>query len=251
VALVALGVWGYRTGEKRLTRLVVVTVVALAASFYTTSRIVVEGAAYLNVSNRLSLFAGAMVAWLTLVWGIILVARRAWRGGHPVQVSRWVAPVLAVAAVVLAVALVPRALDGVAVADDPQSGYMGAAVYFADVIADQPGNGPYLIDEGNVFVEDTVEAALIAQLNARGIDVHIQDHLRYRLGWHRQVTGDEIGTLVLSTGPRGAEAGPGVEPSAVWDQADPPDGYGQYEGYDNAMFAQDAVRVSLVIVPAA
>jgi hypothetical protein len=250
-ALVALGVWGYRTGERRLAQLVVVAVVALAASFYTTSRIVTEGAAYLNVSNRLNLFSSAMVAWLALVWGIILVARWAWQRRRSAPVSSWVAPVLAVAAVVLAVALVPRALEDVAVADDPQSGYMGAAVYFADVIAEQPGNGPYVLDEGNVFVEEAVAAALIAQLEARGVDVHIPDHLLYRLGWHRQVTGDEIGTIVLSTGPRGAEAGPGVEPLAVFDQADPPEGYERYERYTRAMFADEAVRTSLVIVPAA
>jgi hypothetical protein len=250
-ALVALGVWGYRTGERRLAQLVVVAVVALAASFYTTSRIVTEGAAYLNVSNRLNLFSSAMVAWLALVWGIILVARWAWRGRRSAPVSSWVAPVLAVAAVVLAVALVPRALEDVAVADDPQSGYMGAAVYFADVIAEQPGNGPYVLDQGNVLVEEAVAAALIAQLEARGVDVHIPDHLLYRLGWHRQVTGDEIGTIVLSTGPRGAEAGPGVEPLAVFDQADPPEGYERYEGYTRAMFADEAMRTSLVIVPAA
>jgi hypothetical protein len=248
--LVALGVWGYRTGERRLARLVVVAVVALAASFYTTSRIVVEGAAYLNVSNRLNLFSSAMVAWLALVWGISLVARRAWRGDRPALLSSWVAPVLAVAAVVLAVALVPRALNDAGVADDPQSGYMGPVVYFADVIADQPGNGPYVIDEGNIFVEAAVEAGLIAQLEARGVEVHIPDHLLYRFGWGRKVTGDEIGTIVLNTGPRGAEAGPGVEPLAVFDQADPPEGYERYDGYTRAMFADEAVRTSLVIVPA-
>ena len=249
-ALIALGVWGYRTGERRLARLVVVAVVALAASFYTTSRIVIEGAAYLNVSNRLSLFSSAMVAWLALVWGIILLARRAWRGGRSVSAPSWVAPVLAVGAVVLAVVLVPRALDGVAVADDPQSGYMGAAVYYADVIADQPGNGPYAIDGGNFFVEEAMTAALVAQLEARGVDVHVRDDLLYRLGWHREITGDEIGTIVLGTGAEGAEAGPAVEPLAVFDPADPPDGYERYEGYTKAMFADEALRTSLAIVPA-
>jgi hypothetical protein len=70
LVLVALGVWGYRTGERRLARLVVAGV-GLAASAYTTSRIVIEGYADMNV---------------------------------------------------------------------------GPAVYFADVIAEQPGNGQYLID---------------------------------------------------------------------------------------------------------
>jgi hypothetical protein len=119
------------------------------------------------------------------------------------------------------------------------------------VIADEPGNGPYLIDGGNFLVEDALEAALIAQLEARGIEVHIPDPLRPRLGWHRHVTGAEIGTIVLSSGPRGAEAGPGVEPLAVFDQADPPEGYERYKGYTHAMFGEEAMRASLVIVPTA
>ena len=251
LALVALGVWGYRTGERRLARLVVVAGVGLAASAYTTSRIVIEGYADMNVSNRLSLWSSAMVAWLALVWGILLVARHVWRGGRSRPVSPRVGPVLAVGAVVLAVALVPRALDDVAVTDDPQSGYMGPALYFAEVIADEPGNGPYLIDGGNFLVEDALESALIAQLEARGVEVHIPDPLRPRLGWHRHVAGNEIGTIVLSTGPPGAEAGPGVEPLAVFDQADPLEGYERYEGYTNAMFDEVAMRTSLVILPAA
>jgi hypothetical protein len=250
LALVALGVWGYRTGERRLARLVVVAGVGLAASAYTTSRIVIEGYADMNVSNRLSLWSSSMVAWLALVWGVLLVVRHVWRGGSG-RVSPRVAPFLAVGAAVLALALVPRALDDVAVAEDPQSGYMGPAVYFADVIADEPGNGPYLIDGGNFLVEDALEAALIAQLEARGIEVHIPDPLRPRLGWHRHVTGAEIGTIVLSSGPRGAEAGPGVEPLAVFDQADPPEGYERYKGYTHAMFGEEAMRASLVIVPTA
>jgi hypothetical protein len=252
-ALVGLCVWGYRTGEEKLARLVVVAGVALLASVYTTSLIVIEGAAYLNISNRLSWWASGMLAWLALAWGLVLVARRTTRAGFRWLGSPHLAPVVAIGAVVLAAALVPRTLDNVAVADDAQSGYFGPAVYLADAIADEPGNGPYVLDAGNFQLEDSVAPALIAALEARGVEVHVADRLLRRLGWHRHVTGAEIGTIFLDTLPEAPGAATvtagGLEPLAVFDQRDPPDGYERYEGYRNAIFGTVAMPAAVVIIP--
>lgn len=248
VALIGLCVWGYRAGEVRLARLVVVAGVAMLASTYTTGMIVRQESAWLSTSNRLDWWSSAMVAWLVLVWGCLLVGRRIARRGTGRLTARRSALAVAVVAAVLAAVLAPRALDDVAAADDPQSGYFGPAVHLADAIADEPGDGPYTLDDTNPFAQQAIVPAVIAQLQARGIDVHVPDRLLHRLGGHREITGDEIGAIVLHTGADAAEPAGGQAPLGVFDPADPPDGFERYEGYTNVIFGQLAMPWSVVVI---
>lgn len=245
-ALVAVGVGAWRRGDARLVRLVAVAAVGLAAATATTAAIVLDANAGLNVSNRLSWWPTAMIAWLALAWGTVLAGRRV--VGRTALVRRpGLVAVVALAALVGAGLLARRTLADVAVAQDPQSGYFGPAVYLADRLAER-GGGPYRLSGADWIAEDGLAPALVAQLEARDIDVRVDDDLSARLGRHRRATGDEVETILLRASPDADEPFRGRPPLAVYDRRNPPDGYERFATYSRAIFGQRALPVSLTIL---
>src|SRR5690606_28085560 len=140
-----------------------------------------------------------------------------------------------------------RTLADVAVAQDPQSGYFGPAVYLAGRLAER-GGGPYRLAGADWIAEDGLAPALVAQLEARDIDVRVDDDLSARLGRHRRATGDEVETILLRASPDADEPFRGRPPLAVYDRRNPPDGYERFATYSRAIFGQRALPVSLTIL---